>query len=85
MRGCFVTTVERGKLLGLGESLPAPHPPTMEYRLKGDRLLNVPGLVRESAYECLFERDNDALSLPNLILDSILKVLNKFLFINFIY
>ena len=55
------------------ENMP-PEPPPLEYRIRGESLFLVPGQVRETAFEVLFEQDNDQASLPNLILDSILKV-----------
>jgi hypothetical protein len=51
-----------------------PEPPPLEYRIRGEAVFPVPGKVRETAFEVLFEQDNDQTSLPNLILDSILKV-----------
>jgi len=71
VRCCFVTTPERGKQI-FDENPPKP-PPSMEYIVRGQQIIQIPGTLRESAYEVLFERDNDEASLPNLMLDAILK------------
>uniref|UniRef100_A0A0A9YD65 Actin-related protein 10 n=2 Tax=Lygus hesperus TaxID=30085 RepID=A0A0A9YD65_LYGHE len=71
VRGCFVTTRKRGERLS--EGVLTPEPPVLEYRLGGDKMIKVPGWVRESSCEVMFEKDNEEASLPNLILDSILK------------
>ncbi|KAF6212677.1 hypothetical protein GE061_013203, partial [Apolygus lucorum] len=71
VRGCFVTTRKRGERLS--EGVLTPEPPLLEYRLGGDKMIKVPGWVRESSCEVMFEKDNEEASLPNLILDSILK------------
>ncbi|KAF6212671.1 hypothetical protein GE061_013197, partial [Apolygus lucorum] len=76
VRGCFVTTRKRGERLS--EGVLTPEPPLLEYRLGGDRMIKVPGWVRESSCEVMFEKDNEEASLPNLILDSILKVKSTF-------
>jgi hypothetical protein len=44
------------------------------YPIDGDHTIEVPGSVRESCQEVLFERDLDQMSLPNMILDAIVKV-----------
>lgn len=53
--------------------LPKP-PPSVEYQLDGDKTLLVKGDVREAAHECLFENDGDDKSIPQLIVDSLLRV-----------
>ena len=69
VRTCFVTTLERSSKLGTAEA-PNP-PPSVTYR--GVKNINIPGEVREKAYEALWERDNDNLSIPTMILDAILE------------
>lgn len=69
VRTCFVTTLERSEKLKT-DNPPAP-PPSVKY--PGIKSINVPGEVREKAFEILWERDNDNLSIPNMILDAIIK------------
>ncbi|XP_014238646.1 actin-related protein 10 [Trichogramma pretiosum] len=69
VRTCFVTTMERSAKL-LTDNPPTP-PPNVKYFTK--RSLEIPGTVRESAFEKLWERDLDNLSIPTMILDSIIK------------
>ena len=70
VRTCFVTTMDRSrKLRDVGESSP---PPAVKY--SGVRSFDIPGYVRENAFEILWERDNDNLSIPTMILDAITKV-----------
>lgn len=70
VRTCFVTTLERSGKLGTAEA-PTP-PPSVKY--PGVKNINIPGEVREKAFEALWERDNDNLSIPTMILDAILQV-----------
>ncbi|EFN84875.1 actin-related protein 10 [Harpegnathos saltator] len=69
VRTCFVTTLERSTKLGT-EDTPSP-PPAVKY--PGVTSILVPGEIREKAFEILWERDNDNLSLPTMILDAIVK------------
>ncbi|KAL2728529.1 actin-related protein 10 isoform X2 [Vespula squamosa] len=69
VRTCFITTLERSKQLGT-ENAPTP-PPAVKYpNIKSVTIL---GEIREKAYEVLWERDNDNLSIPTMILDAIIK------------
>lgn len=70
VRTCFVTTLERSVKLGT-EAAPTPPPDVIHPGVK--RIL-IPGEIREKAFEVLWERDNDNLSLPTMILDAIIKV-----------
>lgn len=70
VRTCFVTTLERSAKLGT-ENAPAP-PSDVTY--PGVKRILIPGEIREKAFEILWERDNDNLSLPTMILDAIVKV-----------
>ncbi|KOC62313.1 Actin-related protein 10 [Habropoda laboriosa] len=69
VRTCFVTTLERSAKLGTPEA-PNP-PPAVKY--PGGKSITIPGELREKAFEVLFERDNDNLSIPTMILDAILQ------------
>ncbi|XP_076291912.1 actin-related protein 10 [Lasioglossum baleicum] len=69
VRTCFVTTLERSVKLETEEA-PSP-PPAVMY--PGVKNITIPGKVREKAFEVLWERDNDNLSIPTMILDAILK------------
>ncbi|XP_049938101.1 actin-related protein 10 isoform X1 [Schistocerca serialis cubense] len=68
VRTCFVTTLERSQKLS--EVKP---PPSVDYPVACGRHITVPGNLRETAFEVLFEEDGDQLSLSNLILDAILE------------
>lgn len=57
----------------LSFQLPKP-PPSVEYQLDGDKTLLVKGEVREAAHECLFQGDGDNKPIPQLIIDSLLRV-----------
>lgn len=70
VRTCFVTTLERSMKLGT-DGAPTP-PPDVTY--PGVKRILIPGEIREKAFEILWERDNDNLSLPTMILDAIAKV-----------
>ncbi|XP_060815900.1 actin-related protein 10 [Bombus pascuorum] len=69
VRTCFVTTMERSSKLGTAHA-PKP-PPAVKY--PGIKSINIPGEVREKAFEVLWERDNDNLSIPTMILDAIIQ------------
>ncbi|XP_012540859.1 actin-related protein 10 [Monomorium pharaonis] len=69
VRTCFVTTLERSAKLGT-EIAPIS-PPDVVY--PGVKRILIPGEIREKAFEVLWERDNDNLSLPTMILDAIIK------------
>lgn len=70
IRTCFVTTLERSTKLGTKDA-PTP-PPDVMY--PGVQRLLITGEIREKAFEILWERDNDNLSLSTMILDAIVKV-----------
>lgn len=79
VRGCFVPDYERGQQM-LDGMIPGP-PPSLDYRVGGSYVVQIPGSVRQAAFEPLFEKDNERCSLPHLILDAIIKVK---IFYNFI-
>ena len=67
---CFVTTIDRSAKLE-SENPPAS-PPNVQYYTT--RMFEVPGTIREKAFEVLWDRDADNLSIPTMILNSLLKV-----------
>lgn len=69
VRTCFVTTLERSGKLETDKA-PTP-PPSIKY--PGVKSVHIPGELREKAFEMLWERDNDNLSIPTMILDAIIK------------
>ncbi|XP_076756917.1 actin-related protein 10 [Xylocopa sonorina] len=69
VRTCFVTTLDRSAKL---ETAEAPDPPP-SVRYPGVKTINIPGEMREKAFESLWERDNDNLSIPTMILDAIMQ------------
>lgn len=69
VRTCFVTTLERSVKLNTQDA-PIP-PPTVKY--PGVKSITISGEIREKAYEPLWERDNDNLNIPTMILDAIIK------------
>lgn len=74
MKGCFVTTFERSKLIAEGQ-IPDPQPPSFVYRLVGDKLVDIESADREIPYEILFETDADNLSISTMVLNAILSVI----------
>lgn len=78
VRTCFVTKRDRSqqyyqhKITPKESSLPTP-PPSVEYPIKeAETVITIPGELRETVYEILFEENNDRDSLPHLILKAIL-------------
>lgn len=73
-----MTTLERAQTIQASQKessvSPPPPPPSVKYPLRGERILNVPGVAREGAFEVLFEMDNDLMSVATMVLDAILKV-----------
>ncbi|GIY71106.1 actin-related protein 10 [Caerostris extrusa] len=87
VRTCFVTPRARGLILQAHEGrkrikgtaspdpeleVPTP-PPDVDYPLDGEKILTIPGTLREWAAELLFEQDADSKSIATLILDSLLR------------
>lgn len=70
VRTCFVTTYDRAQQYKNGQP-PAP-PPDVDYPIDGKQIIQIPGVLRETAYEVLFPEDNDRLGLPFIILNAIL-------------
>ncbi|KAK0158100.1 hypothetical protein PV328_009147, partial [Microctonus aethiopoides] len=69
IRTCFVTTLERSRKLATDDS-PAP-PPSVKY--PGKTIIEIPGYVRENAFESLWIGDRDNITIPTMILDAIIK------------
>lgn len=75
VRTCFVTTFERSKRFednSSGETTIKPCP-DVEYPIRGQQVITVPGRLRETAFEVLFPNDSERAGLPHLVLKSILK------------
>ncbi|KAH8387864.1 hypothetical protein KR093_009943 [Drosophila rubida] len=71
LRTCFVTTLERAQAK-INEQ-PQQPPPSVDYAIcDDDAVIQIPGTLRESVYEILFEQNNERDSLPHLILRAIL-------------
>ncbi|XP_013108584.1 actin-related protein 10 [Stomoxys calcitrans] len=70
VRTCFVTNLKRAQ--AYSENQPPKAPPFVEYPIGDEEIINIPGNVRETAFEIFFEENNDRDSLPHLILKSIL-------------
>jgi actin-related protein 10 len=81
VRTCFVAPFERGVNLSrnktdfdnLQSSGILSNPADVKYAIDGDKVLYIPGLLRESVCEVLFEMYGDEHTLPTLIIDSILR------------
>lgn len=82
IKTCFVTTFERGAVLAqqkLNENkqdeiecaIRNP-PPDVKFPIRGNTILTVPGSLRESVSEVLFEMYGEEHTLPTLIIDAIL-------------
>ncbi|KAL1228552.1 Actin-related protein [Trichinella spiralis] len=74
---CFVTNMERGHMYDRAENeqnaeKPTP-PPNVEYVLDEDKVLIIDGCIRELAAEIIFLYDEDGNSIPQLIIESILR------------
>ncbi|XP_030378756.1 actin-related protein 10 [Scaptodrosophila lebanonensis] len=74
VRVCFVTTFERAQARLKGNE-PQPTPsPSVDYPICDyDTIIEIPGIVRETVYEIMFEQSNERDSLPHLILRAILE------------
>lgn len=70
MRTCFVTSLTRATQLEAVDP-----PPDVVYREGGSEVVHIPGKVRETVYEVLFEQDNDQMSVSTMILDAIIKAI----------
>jgi hypothetical protein len=78
VRTCFVTSLKRAMQLEAVDP-----PPDVVYREGGTEIFNIPGKVRESVYEVLFEQDNDQISVSTMILDAIIKA--RYFYLHLIY
>lgn len=70
VRTCFVTKLKRAQEYLHNQNPPAP--PSVDYPIADNEIISIPGKMRETAFEVLFEENNDRDSLPHLILQSIL-------------
>lgn len=71
VRLCFVTNLERSRKYR--EKDPPKPCPDVDYPIRGEEIVKIPGVLRETAFEVLFPEDEDRLGLPYIVLDSILK------------
>lgn len=86
IKTCFVTTIERGahlvyqKLSDEVKSQKQPPvecsitrpPPAVRFPVEGNKILKIPGSLRESVCEVLFEMYGEEHTLPTLVIDAIL-------------
>ena len=79
VRTCFVTPRERHlqaqgfeEAFCEGRQLELPTPSDVQYPLEGDKVLEIPGTLREYAPECLFEIDNEMESVATQVIDALL-------------
>lgn len=84
VKTCFVTTYQRGSYLAqqkcdnsgdlASSSCPIKNPPpNILFHLNGNQILTIPGDLRESVCEVMFEMYGEEHTLPTLIIDLILK------------
>ncbi|XP_040573842.1 actin-related protein 10 [Lepeophtheirus salmonis] len=75
VRFCFVANYKRGQEIQNAKFEGKPFQKSiasnLTYPIKGNKVIQVSGDIRESVCEVLFEQDNDRLSIPTMILDSI--------------
>ncbi|KAI8034725.1 actin-related protein 10 [Drosophila gunungcola] len=73
VRACFVTTMERAQAFAQGGEDQPTAAPGVDYIVSdNDAVIQVPGVLRETVYEIMFEDSNERDSLAHLILRSIL-------------
>lgn len=76
IRCCFVAPFKRRSVLkenALQPETPVEgSPPPVKYAVDGSRSIDIPGIVRESAFEVLFEDNGHDPSVPKMILDALL-------------
>lgn len=73
VRTCFVTTLERAAGFRDDDTAALRACPDVDYPvLGGGQVITVPGRLRETAFEVLFQHDNERTGLPYLVLDAIL-------------
>ena len=81
LKTCFVCPFKRSLLLKeslvledgqIKYSITSGCPPNVRYPIHGDRILTIPGLIREAACELFFEQQAEELNLVRLVLDTIL-------------
>ncbi|KAL4120896.1 hypothetical protein QTP88_013505 [Uroleucon formosanum] len=71
VRCCFVTTLKRSKILATGQSV-EPKTSDVEYHINGESSITIPGEVRETVHDVLFEENIDEMSITTMILETIL-------------
>lgn len=71
VRCCFVTSMDRALQFTSNSNLVPCS--SVQYPLQGHSEITIPGKVRETTFEFMFEEDNDHQSVTSMILDAILK------------
>jgi actin-related protein 10 len=74
IRTCFVPPFSRGQQLindKITSTTSSGSPPDVQYPLQGQFVLSIPGIVRESAYQVLFEQVANESTIAIMILDAI--------------
>lgn len=75
IRTCFVPSFGRGQQLVQAKIDSAPvtgSPPDVQYPLQGQFVISIPGIVRESAYQVLFEQVGNESTIAVMVLDAML-------------
>lgn len=62
--------MKRSKILATGQSV-EPKTTVVEYHINGEKSITVPGDVRETAHDVLFEENIDEMSITTMILETI--------------
>ncbi|XP_050524948.1 actin-related protein 10 [Daktulosphaira vitifoliae] len=70
VRSCFVTKLNRSKNLVEGKDV-NPLTTDASYHINGEISITIPGRVRETAYDILFEENIDEMSITTMILETI--------------
>lgn len=79
VRTCFVTTLKRSKMLTLGQSV-EPKTTSVQFHINGEKSIIIPGELRETAYDVLFEENIDEMSITTIILETINNVCILYLY-----
>jgi actin-related protein 10 len=65
--------LKRSKILESGNTV-EPKTTSVEYHINGERSIQIPGDIRETAYDVLFEENIDNMSITTMILEAIVNV-----------
>lgn len=75
-----MTTLKRSKILATGQSV-EPKTSDVEYHINGESSITIPGDVRETVHDVLFEENIDEMSITTMILETILNVCQLSIFL----